>query len=161
MALTMTTIWPIGFLVVAVIDDLWFKKFHNWLFLTLTAIGFVVVMMNSQMSLTQAFGGFAVGGLCMLPLVLVGAIGAGDMKFMMCFGMLMGINAIFEIFIYSLFWGALIGVLQTLFAGNISKLVDNLTMMAFKVKPAKTNKIPYTVAILFGWLTLAQFGGFL
>lgn len=161
MSLAMTTIWPIGFLVVAVIDDLWFKKFHNWLFLSLTAVAIAYVLMSQTVSPLDALGGFLVGGLLMLPLVLVGAIGAGDMKFMMCFGILMGTMTIFHIFIYALFWGALIGVLQSLFAGNILNLAQNLKLMAFKMKPTKTQKIPYTVAIFFGWLSFVQWGGLL
>lgn len=159
--LSLATICPLSFLVVAVIDDLLFKKFHNWLFLSLTLVGFSYVLSFTNLPLIQSFGGFVVGGLLMLPLVLMGAIGAGDMKFMMCFGILMGTLNIFEIFLYALFWGALIGVLQAFMAGQGRMLFNNLTGMVYKLKPVKTNKIPYTVAIFFGWLSFVQFGGFL
>jgi Flp pilus assembly protein protease CpaA len=97
----------------------------------------------------------------MLPLVLLGAIGAGDMKFMMCFGLIMGTVTTFEIFVYALFWGALIGVLQSAVAGRLALLLSNLVGFFYKLKPAKPQKIPYTVAILFGWLTHWQVGGLL
>ena len=161
MILAMTTIWPLSFLVVAIIDDLWFKKFHNWLFLSLCVVGLTIVVFTGHISYLHALGGFAVGALCMLPLVLVNAIGAGDMKFMMCFGIIMGTLATFEIFIYALFWGALIGVLQSLFAGNILKLINNLKLMSFKMRPTQLSKIPYTVAIFFGWMTHVTYGGLL
>lgn len=161
MNFALASLWPLSFLLIAVVDDLCFKKFHNWLFITLTVVGTVYTFWLSPVPPFQAFGGFVVGGLLMLPLVLMGATGAGDMKFMMCFGILMGTITTFEIFVYALFWGALIGVLQTAFAGKLPHLINNMIGFAYKLKPTKTNKIPYTVAILFGWLTHIQFGGLL
>ncbi len=161
MAITLTALWPISFLLVAVIDDICFRKFHNWLFISLTLAGTLYALNFSELTLIDAAGGFFIGGLLMLPLVLLRAIGAGDMKFMMCFGLIMGTTAIFEIFLHSIFWGALIGVLQALFAGKISKLAGNMMTFAYKLRPTETNKIPYTVAILFGWLSYSQFGGLL
>lgn len=95
----------------------------------------------------------------MLPLVFLGALGAGDMKFMMSFGLIMGTTATFEIFVQALFWGALIGVFQTLLAGKAKVLFNNLVGFAYKLKPVQTQKIPYTVAIFFGWLSYSQLGG--
>ena len=97
----------------------------------------------------------------MLPLFLMGATGAGDLKFMMSFGILMGTIPILEVFIYSLFWGALIGILQSLLAGKIFPLIRNLTGFLYKLKPSKVQKIPYTMAILLGWLTHRFQGGLL
>lgn len=161
MSITLTSLVPFGFLLVAVIDDLCFKKFHNWMFITLTVLASGYVFWMTVPTPFQALGGFVVGGALMMPLVLMGAIGAGDMKFMMCFGILMGTIKTFEIFVYALFWGALIGVLQSLLAGKIIQLFNNLTVFWYRLKPTETQKIPYTVAILFGWMTHLQFGGLL
>lgn len=161
MSWSVASLWPLSFLVIAVIDDLCFKKFHNWLFLSLTIAGSVHLIWFSQLSFIEGIGGFVVGGALMLPLVLMGAIGAGDMKFMMCFGLIMGTLMTFEIFVYALFWGALIGVLQSLFAGKFVQLIQNMSVVFFKLKPANPQKIPYTVAILFGWLTHLSAGGLL
>lgn len=161
MSWALSSLWPLLFLAVAVADDLFYKKFHNWLFITLSVLGFASVLFFTTINPLQAVGGFVVGGLLMLPLVLMGAIGAGDMKFMMAFGILMGTITIFEIFVYALFWGALIGVLQSAFSGKITLLIQNLKGLAYKLKPTETQKIPYTVAILFGWATHTQFGGLL
>lgn len=152
---------PALFLGVAVIDDLCFQKFHNWLFISLSTVGLVAVGLLQVQPPTQAIGGFFTGAGLMLPLVLMGIVGAGDMKFMMCFGIIMGIVSTFEIFVLALFWGAAIGVAQSLFAGNIRSLISNLKGFAYKLTPAKVQKIPYTVAILMGWLTLVFNGGVL
>ena len=161
MSWTLVSLWPVSFLAVAVVDDLCFKKFHNSLFLLLTAAGTFYALFVSPLPLWDSFGGYFLGGLLMLPLVLFGAMGAGDMKFMMCLGLLMGIAMTFEVFIYALFWGALIGVLQTIFSGRLSKLLGQMKLFIYRLKPTETHKIPYTVAILFGWMTHQQFGGLL
>ena len=159
--MSLTTFWPLSFLLIAVVDDLCFKKFHNWLFIGLSALGFVSVFLFSFMEPVDALGGFFAGGLIMLPLFLIGATGAGDLKFMMSFGILMGTIPILEVFIYSLFWAALIGILQSLFAGKFFALIRNLTGFFYKLRPSKVQKIPYTVAILLGWLTHSFQGGLL
>ena len=157
--MTLNFLFPIGFLTVAMVDDLCFKKFHNWLFLTLSGFGFLFVFFSGSMELTQAFTGFLMGGVLMLPLVLIGATGAGDMKFMMSFGILMGTFLILEIFVYSLFWGALIGLFQSFFAGKISVVIQNLWGFLNKLRPTDVQKIPYTVAIFLGWMTHYSHGG--
>ncbi|NQZ18804.1 MAG: prepilin peptidase, partial [Bdellovibrionales bacterium] len=90
MGLSIGLLWHISFLLIAVIDDLVYRKFHNWLFLAFTFIGLIYVFSFSEITWMDACGGFFVGGLLMLPLVLANAIGAGDMKFMMTFGLLLG-----------------------------------------------------------------------
>lgn len=150
---------PLGFLIAAMVDDLCFKKFHNWLFLTLSALGFLFVFFFGFINPLQAFYGFLIGGALMLPLVLFGVIGAGDMKFMMSFGILMGPFLIFEIFIYSLFWGAFVGLLRSFFSGGLSLIFQNLLGFFYRIKPVKTQKIPYIVAIFLGWLTENCHGG--
>lgn len=152
-------LFPIGFLTVAIVDDLCFKKFHNWLFLTLSGMGFSFVFLSGSVNPTEAFLGFLTGGVLMLPLVFMGAVGAGDMKFMMSFGILTGTALIFEIFIYSLFWGGLFGLFQSFFAGKISVVIQNLLGFFYKLKPTETQKIPYTIAIFFGWITHNSCGG--
>ncbi|MEM7647491.1 MAG: prepilin peptidase [Pseudomonadota bacterium] len=158
---TFSILWPISFLAVAVVDDLLFKKFHNWLFVSLSCVGLAYVFFTGNLSLWESTLGFITGGIIMLPLVLGGAIGGGDMKFMMSFGIIMGTNAIFEIFLHSLFWGLLIGALQILLSGRLKKVQENFQQMAVGNKPQNLHKIPYTVAIFGGWLSFTSFGGLL
>ena len=129
------------------------------MFIALTLIGLAYVFTLSPITWMDAVGGFFVGGLLMLPLVLANAIGAGDMKFMMVFGLLLGTQPIFWVFIYALFWGALIGVIKSVLSGQSTVLFWKTIGLFQKMKPTQTQKIPYTVAILFGWLTWMQIGG--
>jgi Flp pilus assembly protein protease CpaA len=159
MLLTMTAIWPISFLFAAVVDDLIYKKFHNWLFMALSGLGFVYLFTLAPDGPTSGFYGFLAGGLVMLPLVLLGITGAGDLKFMMAFGLVTGLDGILWTAVYSLFWGALIGVGQVLLAGRLQQLYANFQMITYRMRPTNTHKIPYTVAILLGWLTWIYSGG--
>jgi Flp pilus assembly protein protease CpaA len=162
MLMAISSLWPLAFLTIAVVDDLCFRKFHNELFIALSVIGFVYIGFFTDLHILQALGGFAAGALLMLPLVLAGVIGAGDLKFMMCFGILMGTMATVNIFIYSLFWGALTGLLQSLLSGKGSELFTNIFgMLVNRIRPATTQKIPYTVAIFFAWMTYQWQGGLL
>lgn len=157
----LSSLWPLGFLTVAVCDDLLFRKFHNWLFLSLTAIGFLYIFIAAPLHPSLAVAGFLVGGALMLPLTLFRVVGAGDMKFMMCFGILIGPLPILAVFVYSLFWGGLLGLLQSLFGKKIGSLANNLHGMLYRLRPHTVQKIPYTVAIFLGWVTLTQWGGVL
>ena len=154
-------IWPLAFLIVAVADDLLFRKFHNSLFIGLGIIAALYGFFLSPLSLQDSLLGFFVGGLLLLPLVLLRAIGAGDMKFMMVFGLLLGAAGIFSVFIYSILWGGCIGLFKSLLSGHLKIVILNVFQMFKKQKPVTTVNIPYTVAILFGWLTWVQIGGVL
>ena len=152
-------VWHLSFLTIAVADDLVYKKFHNALFIALTLVGVVYVFSMSPLSWQDSLGGFFIGGGLLLPLVLLNAIGAGDMKFMMAFGILLGTTATISVVIYAFFWGALLGVLKTVLGGQLKTLLTNMAQIASKQTPKKTIKIPFTVAILLGWLCYVQMGG--
>lgn len=161
MAFYLATIWPLTFLLIAIADDLLFKKFHNWLFLTMLSVSLFYTATLSLLSWPEAGFGFLTGFGLMLPLVLVRALGAGDMKFMMCLGVLLGASCTLHVFIYSLFWGALIGVLRVLLSGQILNFKKNLQIMSHRLAPHKLHTVPYTVAIFLGWLTWLQMGSLL
>ncbi len=124
-----SVLWPLGFVAIAVTDDLINRKFHNFLFIGLSIVGFSLVAFSGLENLVPALIGFFVGGLILLPLVLLGALGAGDMKFMMCLGVIMGAKTIIEIFIFSIFWGALLGLLTIIISKRSSVFKNNLKEM--------------------------------
>lgn len=153
------SLWPLSFLAIAVIDDLCFKKFHNGLFVLLSLAGFGYALLGGPLTLLEALSGFFTGGFLMLPLVLARVVGAGDLKFMMSFATIIGTFATINIIVYSFFWGALIGLLQVLLSGQFQAMLKQLKDAPSANK--KTHKIPYTVAILFGWLSYINVGGLL
>lgn len=144
-------------LVAGVIDDLRSRKFHNWLFLSCTAFAIVVTVIASGPSaLVTAMMGFMAGFAILLPLVLMNIVGAGDMKLMAAFGLLAGWNAVIEVVVFAFVWGAIFGVVRALVSGHGKTLLRNLFLIVVyreKGQSLELQRIPFTVAILFGWLT--------
>ena len=166
MALTLNTqsnlaaITPIAsaslILAAAVVDDLRTRKFHNWLFLVCVALAALSVLVSAgvagfPMALLGALAGFAI----FLPLVLMKIIGAGDMKLMVAFGLAAGWDAVLPVAGWGLAWGAVFGVLASIFRGHARTLVYNMVSIVVvrERKGLELQKIPFTVAIMMGWLS--------
>ncbi len=136
-----------------VIDDLVSKKFHNWLFLVLF---FLAIISNfyfqGSYGLKLGFTGLICAMFIFIPTVWLGALGAGDLKLMMAFGVLTQFETVLEVFVYSLFWGALFGLLRALFSGKFKTI--------FKKNMQNQGKtFPYTIALFLGWLNVLTLNG--
>jgi prepilin peptidase CpaA len=168
MSLSLTQILPIALasavMGVGVVDDLRSRKFHNWLFLTCTAVGLVfVIAMYGIAALPLSFLGFVVGIAALMPFVLLKIVGAGDMKLMAAFGLIAGYSAVVPVIVYGLIWGALFGVVRTIANGGGRVLALNLvSIVTFKErKRLELHRMPFTVGLLMGWLTYLTVGGLL
>jgi prepilin peptidase CpaA len=151
-------------LVAGVTDDLRSRKFHNWLFLTCAGIATVVVLVSHGFwGLPLAVLGFAAGIVVLLPLVLAGMVGAGDMKLMAAFGIAAGWESVFPVALFSLFWGALFGLIQVALGGQMTALLKNIGSIVTGRgrENVQVHKIPFTVAIAVGWLTHLVYAGVL
>ena len=104
-----------------------------------------------------------------LPLVLSKVIGAGDMKLLAAAGILIGWSPALSVLFFALIWGAVFGVLHAVLSGNLRLLTRNLVSIVTRAdrnRPTESegaglelNRIPFTVAILLGWMSyLAQQG---
>lgn len=149
---------PSLLLILACYFDLRSARFPNWLFVASLSAAFVLktVDVSWLMSLQQlawAFGFF----ILLTPLVFLKAFGAGDAKLMMSFTLLTNFSTSLNVFLYSLFWGLLIGLLRMALAGQ---LVTFTASYFLKNSQVKTNKIPYTFALLLGWLSVSTVGSF-
>ena len=146
-----------GFILAAgVVDDLRSRKFHNWLFLTCCVLGAVVVAISGGMhELLFAGFGFFAGFIILLPLVLTGLIGAGDMKLLAAFGLVAGWDAVLTVAVLSLFWGAIFGVVRVLADKQGRAFFKNLSAIATLQKRENLvlHRMPYTVALFMGWLS--------
>lgn len=139
-----------------VIDDLRTRKFHNWLFLVCTAIAFAMsVAIGGLSGLGTAVSGFVAGLAVLLPLVLTNVIGAGDMKLLAAFGAAIGWSATLDVAIASLVWGAIFGLVQVALKRQLGATLRNVFAIVKMEKREKMelHKIPFTVALLMGWLT--------
>ena len=148
---------PSLILIIGLVDDIYFRKFHNWLFLSLFAL---------TLCFSTFFNGFdgiikGIYGLCLvlaltLPLVLLGVIGAGDMKLLMVFAMATNTHAVLDVIVISFLWGSLMGLMYVTISGQLVELLYNLNGLFFYyIKPVKSSLhvIPYTVPLFLAWLT--------
>lgn len=159
--LSLAVLTPSLILIAATIDDLKTRKIHNWLFLTCLIFGMAITFYDRGLDGLQqgALGCGAAIGL-LLPMVLVGALGAGDLKIMMAFGMTTTWQTTLMVVVYSVICGAILGVFQAILKGQGKQMLFNMLKI---VKPSEEpdkktlQKIPYSVALLFGWLTHLSF----
>lgn len=142
-------------LAAGVIDDLRSQKVHNYLILILFLITFVTVLVVSGVA------GLATGALSFLlalffgmPLFFAKMLGAGDVKLFAVFGLATDFNAVLHVAVLSILWGALLGVVKAIFSGQLQTLILSTTQMLWtKGEGAKQFRIPFTVAMFFGWMT--------
>lgn len=142
-------------LLSGVIDDLWTQKVHNKLIIALFAITVVaLIFFFGPYSLFSASLSFILALAFGVPLVLVGVLGGGDMKLFAVFGLATNTSAVLGVAIYSLIWGALLGVTRALIMGRFQDLLLSTSQLLWVKGDARQEfKVPYTIALLFGWLT--------
>jgi prepilin peptidase CpaA len=156
---------PSLILLAGVVDDIRSRRVHNSLVLALIAIaGAAQFLLFGWPGLQQGLIGAGAALLLMAPLVLSRVLGAGDMKLMVAFGFSTNASIVLTVILASLVWGALLGVLRAALGGQLKALMNSTVQVALRRKPAEItlHKIPYTVALAFGWLsylTIAQARG--
>lgn len=151
------TVVPTLILLAGVVDDLRSRKVHNWLVIALlVAAAAFQFFLQDWFGLTQGLLGAAAALAVGLPLVLMRLMGAGDMKLMVAFGMATSWNVTVTIMIWALFWGALLGIIRAAVGGDLKKLMVSTMNVArgrSRATDLSLHKIPYTVALMFGWLS--------
>lgn len=143
-------------LIAAVYTDLRTQKVPNNLILVSAFVSvLVLVFVDGLSGFTSVLSSMGTMFIFALPLYLLRAIGGGDLKLLFVFSILASWYSIITTVFASLVWGSILGVAQAIFAGNGKVLFQNVFRIASRNKTEQTvlHKIPYTVAILFGWLT--------
>jgi Flp pilus assembly protein protease CpaA len=139
---------------ISVFEDLRTRRFSNRMFMAFLAISLCIsffMTSPSPLVLAYSFGAaFAVG----FGLFFINIIGAGDAKLVMALSPLFTWTLILDVYVYSLFWGAILGLIQIILMKRGLNLVSNLGSLISnqKVDSSQTHKIPYTVALLLGWI---------
>ncbi|PIS11228.1 MAG: hypothetical protein COT73_05110 [Bdellovibrio sp. CG10_big_fil_rev_8_21_14_0_10_47_8] len=152
----------IGLLSFGVVGDLRSKKVPNQFVLISagTAIIFVLVTQGLPGLLVSVLSLMA-GAILILPLYLMKAIGGGDLKLFLAVSLLMTWQGVLISVFGALVWGSLLGIFQVALKGEIKAFLHNLLALFQRVKlqETKTHKIPFTVALLLGYLTSLVWGG--
>jgi prepilin peptidase CpaA len=150
-----TLLIPTLILLVAVAQDLRSRKVKNSLVIAMAVVAFAAaVVFDGWQSLPWSFLSFGTAFFLGLPLFIIGAVGGADVKVFMAFSVLISWDAVISVGVASIFWGGALGLARTLLAGQGRSLAANTWgLIRRQRKPAQLHFVPYTVALLFGWMT--------
>lgn len=147
---------PTAILLAGVVNDIKSQRVRNPLVIALAAIGLISSTVlfglpGLQTSLMSA--GFAF--ICALPLYMARVFGGGDLKLFVAFGFATGWTSIIGTLLASLFWGATLGVIRAIAGGQFKTLIFSTLSVAKRKGTVleDLHKIPYSFALLIGWLT--------
>ena len=148
---------PTLVLLIGLIDDLWFRKFHNWLFLSLLVFTLcALTLIDGSLGIIKGSYSLALSFALSLPLVLLGVMGAGDMKLLMVFALATSTHTVFNVIVMAFLWGGILGLLYAMISGRFATLLLNLKgLLIYQIKPTtqSLHTIPYTVPICLAWFT--------
>lgn len=152
-----TLIVPTLILVSGTITDLKSRKIYNKLVLAALALAIAhsIYFFGLWSGLQQGLQGAGLALILTLPMVLVGVLGAGDMKLLFAFGFATSYTAAFNVVVYSFVWAAIFGVVYAVVSGQAKTIFSNIKLLLSGQKPEETklNRIPFTVAMLLAWAT--------
>lgn len=147
-----------------VVSDLRERKVRNQLVVAGFALGLAfIIFMQGPTGLLVSGLSFVTAIVAVLPLYLLRVLGGGDVKLLLAASVLMNWQEVLITIFGSMIWGSLLGVLQVILKGQGKAFAHNILALAQRVKPSETavHKIPYTVALLFGYLSSLVWSGVL
>lgn len=147
---------PTLLLITGFITDYRARKVYNWMILAGFAFGIIhCLYFDGTSGLLQGLGSLGLALLLSLPLVLLGVLGAGDMKLLAVFGLSTSVGAVINVFIYSFAWAALFGFIYALLNKQLGQVFKNMWAITKGEKPQseKLHRIPFTLPILLAWGT--------
>ena len=146
-------------LLAGMLDDFMTRKVHNWLVLSALTVAIVVCAFVAPQSFLQThlLGFFAAIALT-LPLVMIGWLGAGDMKLLAVFGLLSGSLATLNVLIFALVWATVWGFVLVCVNGGFRTYYMNIKNILFfqKSQGLKLQAMPFTAPIFLGWITFLK-----
>jgi prepilin peptidase CpaA len=118
------------------------------------------------LGLMSALAGLAIGLALLLPLYMLGAMGAGDVKLMAMVGAFLGPQAVIEAALLSLLCGGVLALSAALWSRTLPTVLMHVQQMllhallravsgagaAIPAPPAASGKLPYAIAIASGTL---------
>ena len=150
-------------LLAGAIDDLRSRKVHNSLILIAAGAALIsAALLGGLVGVLQGFLGLSMAFAVCWPLVVIGIIGAGDMKLLMAFGLATTWIASFQVIVFALIWGAIFGVILAILKGEALQVLKNLKAIVLRQtggQPISIHKIPFTIALIFGWLSFLKYDG--
>lgn len=158
-------------LLIAALQDIRHYRIPNVLVFSGAVIGVLLNTLLPQdmggLGILTSLAGLGVGLVVLLPLYLLRAMGAGDIKLMAMIGSFVGPVSMLIITLYILLAGGVLALSIALMKGKLSKLMDNFKIMLLmrlagssiaslpttETLHQSAGKLPYGVAITAGTLT--------
>jgi len=137
-------------------DDLRSRKVHNSLITSIFVVSLWSALAMYGISSVAQIATSMVGAIAFcLPLYLLRAFGGGDFKLMIAISPLLAWTDVGWTLAFSLVWGAILGLLMVVLKNELRAFLHNLFSLAIKspVGEKSLHKVPFTVAIFFGFLT--------
>jgi len=162
---TLITTLLLLFLLGAVITDLRARLIPNALVLAGALTGVLLAGLHPEgIGFLRALGGLALGLAIFLPMYLLRAMGAGDVKLMAMTGAFLGYAAIVEAALWVLLTGGVLALVFALRRGVARRMAGNLREMFYSAAasvqirtvpdlstgPQTAARLPYAVAIALG-----------
>lgn len=159
----------LAILIVIVVTATWIDirehRIPNWLVAIglLMAIGYHALSPFGQ-GTTFTVAGFALGFFALVPLYIMGTMGAGDVKLMGMVGAYLGATAGIDAVLATLIAGGILALIASAYKRALPQLLDNLRIMFIQrdirrmggagpesiPAPPSVGKLPYAVAIAAG-----------
>lgn len=155
----------ITLVAVATWVDIREHRIPNWL----TAIGLLLGLSYHALSQFGQGAGFTIAGLAigtaaLMPLYIMGTMGAGDVKLMGMVGAFLGTSAALSAVLATLIAGGVLALIASVYKRALPQLIDNLRTMLIQrdirrmggagsevmPRPLSVGKLPYAVAIAAG-----------
>ena len=155
-------------LLVALGHDLTKRRIPNWLissalvaafFLNVLSTGTTDVPFGFMVPLGKLLLGLLTGFVAMLPMYMLRAMGAGDVKLMATVGAFLGPAPTLGALLLVFMAGGVLSLAMALYSGTFRLVVDNLRRMVINALPNSscrersvqtTGRVPYALAIAIG-----------
>lgn len=156
----------IALLSVAVWFDIRFRRIPNPLILIGLCASLLLQIVNSSTNISEWFFGLLIGFGLFIPLYLVRAMGAGDVKLMAMVGSFLGTHSTIGATLATLLSGGILAVVVALHKGSLKLAINNIRFVmidtifnvsqqrdvAIQAPQKSAGDLPYAVAISAGTL---------
>ena len=159
-------------LVVGCVSDLRTRKIPNELVATILVTGWLFALFAPELqpALGRSLAGTAIGFGIWIPFYLVGAIGAGDVKFFSAAGAWLGPAATWRAALAAAVIGGLLAVIYLILEKRLGAVLRRIALAASSgslavipegpgVPGVRHQPLPYGVALALGALVVAWFPG--
>lgn len=150
-------------LITSCISDLKFRKIFNIFLLFWLVISLIFLFILGGLQAIKV--GSLSAGLALLigiPLGLFRVIGGGDLKLLVVLAFSLHWSDFLQVFMYSIFWAALLGLLMVALQGQLKKFFKNILALfrKTKAKDLKFHTMPYSAALFMAWLSVMSLKNF-